>query len=64
VGLGLVGRGPAPLFQGSAFYPNYWGGAVFAPIAVSIGEVVMLVAIFQRRQNRHEASRPKFQHHQ
>lgn len=63
VGLGLIGGGLSPLIRGSAFYQNYWGGAVFAPFTVIIGGVVLFIGIFQLGQKRHEASRQMRKHH-
>jgi uncharacterized membrane protein len=63
IGLGLVGNGLAPLMQGRSFYSNYWGGAVFAPISLMIGIVVILIAIFQGRMRREESPRRRRKNH-
>jgi hypothetical protein len=40
----LVFHGTATL-QGGLHYSNYWGGAVFAPFAITVGVFLLLVAL-------------------
>jgi hypothetical protein len=47
VGVGLFASGLGYLLRGQAFYQNYWGGAVFDPIVILIGGVVIYLALFR-----------------
>jgi len=43
--------GAGTLLRGQLHYPNYWGGAVFAPFALLIGALAIFIAIVQGRQS-------------
>jgi len=43
----LIITGAASLFAGRTIYPNYWGGLVFAPIAILAGCLAIYIAIFR-----------------
>jgi hypothetical protein len=46
VALGLIGAGARPLLVGDLFYPNYWGGPVFGPLAIAVGVFGLYLAVF------------------
>jgi hypothetical protein len=46
LGLGAMSLGLGPLLRGHRDYFNYWGGLVFAPFAVLLGSLFILMAIF------------------
>lgn len=50
VGLLVSIFGVAALARGSLHYPNRWGGAVFAPFAICIGALAILVALITGRK--------------
>jgi len=39
--------GVTTLMKGNLHYTNYWGGLVFAPVALLIGVILLFVAIFK-----------------
>lgn len=41
--IGLILGGVAALSEGRLHYSNYWGGAVFAPLAIVFGLVILAV---------------------
>ena len=43
----LILTGAITLVRGRLHYANYWGGAVFAPIAIIIGIFLLILAIFK-----------------
>jgi len=49
VGLLVSVFGIAALARGSLHYPNWWGGAVFAPFAICIGGLAIVVALITGR---------------
>ena len=44
--LALVLAGVHALLSGNLGYHNYWGGTVFAPFAIAIGVLLLLLAVF------------------
>ena len=50
IGATIFSLGLATLLKGKLQYSNYWGGAVFAPYALLIGPLVVLVGIVARRK--------------
>jgi hypothetical protein len=46
-GLSCIGAGLAPMRHGGLFYANWWGGLVFALLAIILGFVFILGAIFK-----------------
>jgi hypothetical protein len=44
--LALVLGGTHALLSGDLGYHNYWGGTVFAPFAIAIGVLLLLLAVF------------------
>lgn len=49
VGLSLVLTGVAALWTGRLHYQNYWGGSVFAPLAIVVGIMALVVVIVRWR---------------
>jgi hypothetical protein len=49
-GLTILLLGLGTLLRGHLEYPNYWGGAVFAPFAILVGLLVIVVAVVQGRR--------------
>jgi hypothetical protein len=49
VGLIVICLGAGSLALGHLHYANYWGGVVFAPYALLIGGLTILIAIVQGR---------------
>jgi hypothetical protein len=49
VGLSLVLTGAAALRTGRLHYQNYWGGSVFAPLAIVVGITALVVVIVRWR---------------
>jgi len=51
VGISLMLAIPAArvIWAGSPGYRNYWGGLVFAPLALVVGIVLLAVALFRPR---------------
>ena len=48
VALVIIGTGLIPLiFKGNLFYSNWWGGLVFAPLAVLIGIFFLYIVLFK-----------------
>ena len=47
LGLSAAGLGLTALRKGSLFYPNWWGGSVFAPLAIIFGAILILGALFK-----------------
>ena len=43
-------------------YPNYWGGAVFAPLVVAIGILVMVISPFRLVSPKEDGERIRFPH--
>jgi len=43
----LILFGVLHLFRGEMNYPNYWGGVVFAPIAILFGCLLLFVVLFK-----------------
>ena len=51
-GFWIVILGATTLLLGRLHYPNYWGGAVFAPFALIVGILAIAFAIrIRRRRN-------------
>jgi len=46
---GLILAGVAALQSGRLHYPNYWGGPVFAPLAIVIGVLGLILVIAKWR---------------
>ena len=46
VSLALILAGAHALFSGDLGYHNYWGGSVFAPFAIGIGVLLLLLVSF------------------
>jgi formate-dependent nitrite reductase membrane component NrfD len=47
-GFAIIGFGAAPLFQRSdLFATNWFGGLVFAPLAIVLGLMVIVFALFR-----------------
>jgi hypothetical protein len=46
LGLGLLSLALGTLLKGASFYQNYWGGAVYAPIALIFGLLFLYGATF------------------
>ena len=40
--------GVGTLFQGHMGYRNWWGGAVFVPVAIVLGGLGLFAAVFMR----------------
>jgi hypothetical protein len=40
--LGLAAR---PLARGALFYQSYWGGAIFVPLVLFVGAVILVIAV-------------------
>ena len=51
VGLMILGWGVLTLLGGALHYSNVWGGMMFAPFALLIGILVVLVAIKMGEHN-------------
>ena len=49
VGFSLVLTGAAALRTGRLHYQNYWGGSVFAPLAIVVGIMALVVVIVRWR---------------
>ena len=49
VGLSLVLTGAAALRDGRLHYQNYWRGSVFAPLAIVIGIMALVMVILRWR---------------
>lgn len=52
IGLGifaaiLILMGLLRILQGELNYTNYWGGIVFAPVAIIIGILVLIIVFFR-----------------
>lgn len=43
----IIVMGLSSIYSGNFNYSNYWGGVVFAPIAIIIGILVLIVVIFR-----------------
>ncbi len=50
VGFMVLGSGIEAVMAGRLHAGNHWGAGIFAPYAVVVGVVVILVAIFVRRR--------------
>jgi uncharacterized membrane protein len=48
--LSLILLGIATLRRGDLNYRNYWGGLVFAPVAIAIGLVFLCMVMFRWRK--------------
>ena len=46
----LIIFGVSALFQGSLIFPNFKGTPVFAPIAILIGVLLLIVSIFKSHE--------------
>ena len=49
VGLSLVLTGVAVLPRGRLHYQNYWGGSVFAPVALVVGLMALVMVVVRWR---------------
>jgi len=47
LGLAAIALGVVPVLRGDLFYENWWGGLVFSPIAIILGLVMILGAVFK-----------------
>lgn len=43
----LIGSGLISILQGESNYLNYWGGVVWAPLAIAIGIVLLFAIVFR-----------------
>jgi len=46
-GIILVLMGLSSIHKGELNYENYWGGVVFAPVAIIMGILVLIIVIFR-----------------
>ena len=46
----LISGGVYTILGGGIAYQNYWGGTVFAPIAIVLGVVLFLLVLLRWRQ--------------
>jgi hypothetical protein len=46
----IIFLGIGALLKGDLVYRNYWGGAVFAPMAIAIGLFILYVVLFRWRK--------------
>ncbi len=47
-GLSVIGIGVAPVIaKGDLFYSNWWGGLVFAPLAIVFGAFIIFCSLFK-----------------
>ncbi len=46
-GFVLILTGFKNIFYGNLNYSNYWGGVVFAPIAILVGILAIIIAAFR-----------------
>jgi len=46
-GLSFIGLGLGAFRKGFLFYPNWWGGVIFVPLAVIFGVIFILSALFK-----------------
>jgi membrane protein implicated in regulation of membrane protease activity len=44
-GIMILWFGIATITAGKLHYPNWWGGAVFAPFAIIVGTIMVIAAI-------------------
>lgn len=58
-GLSLVLTGAAGLRTGRLHYQNYWGGSVFAPLAIVVGIAALVVVIVRWRSLNETGPRPR-----
>jgi hypothetical protein len=49
VGLSILLAGVRALDAGRLHYQNYWGGLVFAPLAIAIGVAVLILVVVKCR---------------
>jgi hypothetical protein len=49
VALSLILAGILALLKGDLFYGYYWGGPVFAPLAIAIGVFCLYLSVFRWR---------------
>jgi len=47
LGLSLLGTGLRMLFGDQLLYANYWGGAVFAPFALAMGALLLIILVIK-----------------
>jgi hypothetical protein len=51
VALMIIGTGLIPMVsKGNLFYSNWWGGLVFAPLAVLVGIFFLYIVIFKYKK--------------
>lgn len=48
IGLTLLAFGIFTLKAKHLFYSNYWGGAVFAPLVIIVGVILLLIGLFKK----------------
>ena len=48
----LISGAVYTLVGGRVAYHNYWGGTIYAPVAILIGLAALLLALFPRRASR------------
>lgn len=53
----LIFSGIATLLRGKPGYTNYWGGHVFAPLAIVIGLLLLVIVIAKFRRKDEEVPR-------
>lgn len=58
-GASLLLSGSREVLSGDLHYPNYWGGAVFAPLAIVIGLFLLVGAIWKWRTLTTPKNQPK-----
>ena len=46
-GFFLICFGALQVEKGSLSYENYWGGHVFAPVAIFLGAIVLYISLFK-----------------
>ena len=59
VGASLLLSGSREVLSGDLHYSNYWGGAVFAPLAIVIGLFLLVGAIWKWRTLTTPEEQPK-----
>lgn len=47
IALALIFTAIIEIKQGSMFYPNYWGGPVYSPLAIIAGSILLYIALYK-----------------
>ena len=55
----IISMGISAILTGTINYSNFWGGVVFAPIAIIIGTLILIIVTFRWNSTVDSDNKPK-----